>query len=165
MSLSIGEIEERLEEAAYTLRHVRVDRGPRGYGSSWPDVVRSAFTAYGADAGGTMRVVPSASAISRMEECIGWLRLLEDADDRRLVWLKAEGVAWKPICYRIGKTRQTAWRHWVAALTTIKRKLAAAEKARGNRRCAWRADRHFRWWGENEKPGGIAGLSAFPLVG
>lgn len=111
-------IEERFEEAAYTLRHVRIASGPRGYGSSWPDVVRSAFTAYGPDAARPMRIVPSAAAISRMEECIDWLRLVEP-DDARIVWLRAEGVPWRPICYRIGLVRQTAWRRWAAALLTI----------------------------------------------
>lgn len=127
MPVTISEVEERFEDAAYTLKHMKVAGGARGYGSSWPDVVRSAFTAYGPDAAGPMRIVPSAAAISRMEECIDWLRLI-DGEDARIVWLKAEGVKWKFICYRSGKTRQTAWRHWVAALQTIVNKLNAAEK-------------------------------------
>lgn len=127
MGITISEVEERFEEAAYTLKHVRVASGPRGYGSSWPDVVRSAFTAYGPEAAGPMRIVPSAAQISRMEECIDWLRLV-DGEDARIIWLKAEGVKWKFICYRAGKTRQTAWRHWVAALQTIVNRLNASEK-------------------------------------
>lgn len=117
-------IEERFEEAAYTLRHVRVDSGARGYASSWPDVVQSAFTAYGPDAGREMRIVPSARSISRMEECIDWLRLV-DPDDGRIVWLRAEGIPWRPICYRIGIVRQTAWRRWASALITIAARVNA----------------------------------------
>lgn len=136
MAVSLAEVEERFEEAAYTLRHVRVERGPRGYGSSWPDVVRSAFTAYGPEAARPMRVVPSAQAISRMEECIDWLRLV-DGEDARIIWLKAEGVKWRHICIRSGCVRQTAWRRWVAALQTIVNKLNAQERG-GRRRIAGR---------------------------
>lgn len=130
MSITLSEVEERFEEAAYTLRHVRVDRGSRGYGSSWPDVVRSVFTAYGPEAAGPMRIVPSAAAITRMEECIDWLRLV-DGEVARIIWLKAEGVQWRHICIRAGVTRQTAWRHWVAGLQTIVNKLNAAERGKG----------------------------------
>jgi len=128
MAITLPEVEERFEEAAYTLRHVRVERGPRGYGSSWPDVVRSAFTAYGPDAARPMRVVPSAAAISRMEECIDWLRLV-DGEDARIIWLKAEGVKWRHICIRAGVVRQTAWRRWVASLQTIVNKVNAQDRA------------------------------------
>jgi hypothetical protein len=38
-----------------------------------------------------------ARAISRMEETFTWLMWLEP-DDARIVWLRAEGVRWKPIC-------------------------------------------------------------------
>ena len=38
-----------------------------------------------------MRMIPSAAAITQMEECIDWL-LLVDPEDARIVWLRAEGV-------------------------------------------------------------------------
>ncbi|HMT45498.1 MAG TPA: DUF6362 family protein [Novosphingobium sp.] len=127
MAITLPELEERFEEAAYTLKHVRVERGARGYGSSWPDVVRSAFTAYGPEDARPMRIVPSAAAISRMEECIDWLRLV-DGEDARIIWLKAEGVQWRHICIRAGCVRQTAWRRWVASLQTIVNKVNHAER-------------------------------------
>lgn len=133
MPVTLSEVEERFEEAAYTLKHVRVDRGARGYGSSWPDVVRSAFTAYGyEEPARPMRIVPSAAAISRMEECIDWLRLV-DGEDARIIWLKAEGVQWRHICIRSGCVRQTAWRRWVAGLQTIVNRVNAAERGRGRK--------------------------------
>jgi len=72
--------------------------------------------------------LPSAASISKMEQCIDWLRLV-DGEDARIVWLRAEGVRWRHICVRAGVTRQTAWRRWVAALQTIVSKLNAAERA------------------------------------
>lgn len=130
MPYTLSQIEDRFEEAAYTLKHVRVERGARGYGSSWPDVVRSAFTAYGPESARPMKIVPSAQAITRMEECIDWLRLV-DGEDARIIWLKAEGVKWRHIAYRAGVVRQTAWRRWVASLQTIANKLNAQERGGG----------------------------------
>jgi hypothetical protein len=57
-----------------------------------------------------------------MEETITWLAWLEP-DDARIVWPRAESVRWKPICCRVGLTRQSAWARWVAALITIANRL------------------------------------------
>ena len=77
MSISPREIEDRFEEAAYTLKRLPnpTGSGPRGYGKSWPEYVHEAKDAYGYHEV-QMRVVPSAAAIQRMDECIDWLRLL-----------------------------------------------------------------------------------------
>ena len=39
MTLSPRDIEDRFEEAAYTLRRLPEKDRPRGYGGSWPPVV------------------------------------------------------------------------------------------------------------------------------
>lgn len=127
MSLTVSEIEERMEEAAWTLRRLPEKDRPRGYGSSWPPIVRDAKHAYGYTPERPMRVVPSAAAITRMEECFDWLMLIEP-EDARIVWLRAENVRWKQICIRAGVVRSTAWRRWVAALVTISKKLERQAK-------------------------------------
>jgi hypothetical protein len=127
MSLSVSEIEERLEEAAWTLRRLPEKDRPRGYGSAWPPIVRDAKHAYGYTPAAPMRVVPSAAAITRMEECFDWLMLI-DPEDARIVWLRADNVRWKQICVRAGCVRSTAWRRWVAALVTISKKLERQAK-------------------------------------
>lgn len=118
------DIEDRLEEAAATLRRLPnpPGSGARGYGSSWPETVRSAHTAYGYDRA-QMRVVPSARDISRMEEAIAWLGLVSDADDRRILWMRAEGRRWRSVGIAVGCVRQTAWRRWAAALLSISKHL------------------------------------------
>lgn len=133
--LTVAEIEDRLEEAALTMKRMPSGGGPRGYGSSWPDYVQSRFTAYGFEQA-RVRVVPTAAEIQRMEEAIDWLRLVGDArderrtaDDRKIVWLKAEAMPWRAICGRVGLGRSQAWRRWVAALITIQRRL---ERGDGN---------------------------------
>lgn len=118
---TVAILEDRFEEAARTLRRLPDTRVP-GYFSTWPPVVRSAFEAFGYERARMPRIAPSPQAIGRMEETITWLAWLEP-DDARIVWLRAEGVRWKPICYRVGLTRQTAWARWVAALITIANRL------------------------------------------
>lgn len=138
MKYSAQDIEDRFDEAARTLRRVRVPGGARGYGSSWPEVVRSAHAAYGYDEARPMRLVPGPAAISRMEETFDWLRLAEP-EDARIIWLRAEGVRWQQICIRAGCARATAWRRWVAALQTIANKLNAASRPSARPQGAFRA--------------------------
>jgi len=139
MPITPREIEDRFEDAALTLRRLPnpPGSGPRGYGGSWPDYVQEAKHAYGY-AEARMQVIPSAADIQKMEDCIGWLHLL-DPEDARIVWLRAEGVRWRQVCYRAGVVRSTAWRRWAAALLTIAKHLNAKEKSVQRRAAAKRA--------------------------
>ena len=47
-----------------------------------------------------------------------WLRWLEP-QDARLVWLRANRTAWKPICWEFGISRATANRRWEYGLSVI----------------------------------------------
>lgn len=64
------------------------------------------------------RPPPSAAAISRMDGTLEWLRWLEP-ELGKLVWARAEGMPWKPICWRFGVSRATAHRRWVYGLSVI----------------------------------------------
>ena len=67
-----------------------------------------------------------------MDEALGWLMWLEP-EERRLVWLRAEGLPWKWITRRLGIGRTTAWQRWTIALLKIAVRLnAAAEQNRPN---------------------------------
>jgi len=130
------EIEDRFEEAARTLRRLPnpPGSGPRGYGRSWPEYIHEAKHAYGYEQA-RMRVIPSAAEIQRMEEAIDWLKLIGGADDqdaadnRRIVWMRAEGARWRQVCIQIGCVRSTAWRRWVAALLTVSNHLKKHRKS------------------------------------
>ena len=135
MALTPREIEDRFEEAAFTLRRLPEKDRPRGYASSWPPVVRDAAEVHAAAAEAPMRVIPSAAAITRMEECFDWLLML-DPEDARIVWLRAEGVRWRQVCIRAGVVRSTAWRRWAAALLTIAKRLNTQEKSARKRATA-----------------------------
>lgn len=134
MGLTSGQIADRLEAAAVTLRRLPnpSGSGARGYGSSWPDVVQDARHAYGYHET-RMRVVPSARDIELMEEALGWLSLISDPLDRRIVWMRAEAHRWRTICIRVGLVRQTCHRRAIAAVLTIEKKLAQRGSA-GRRR-------------------------------
>ena len=102
----------------------------RGYYSLWPPVVRAARAALG---GGRARPIPPPpEAIDRMDEALAWLGWLEP-DEARLVWLRAEGVPWKPITGRLGVGRTTAWQRWTVALLKVATRLNAEdERSRSN---------------------------------
>ena len=117
----------RVEEAAYTLKNLPEKDRPRGYGNTSSLVVHDAKHAYGYTPKRPMRIIPSAAAISRMEECFDWLLML-NPEDARIVWLRAEGARWRQVCIRV---RFTAWRSWVAALLTISKKLEKLDKSKG----------------------------------
>lgn len=111
------DVAEQLEEAARTLRRLP-SVTVRGFLSSWPPVIRDFWEAFGWNAVEVRAGPPSAGAIDRMDAALRWLLCLE-ADEVRLVWLRAEGVRWKSIAHRFGMDRSTCWRHWTCALVKI----------------------------------------------
>lgn len=137
------EIEDRFEEAALTLKRLPnpPGSGARGYGRSWPEYVHEAKHAYGYEEA-RIRVIPNAREIQRMEEALEWLALIggdsEQAisDNRRIVWMRAEGYRWKQICRAVGCVRSTAWRRWTAALVTIANRLNRQRKTSATTRRA-----------------------------
>jgi DNA-binding CsgD family transcriptional regulator len=114
----------RLEEAAEVVARLPDKRVP-GFYSLWPRIVGDPVICPGPAA-------PSPEAIDRMVEALAWLGWL-DPEERRLTWLRAEGLSWKRIAYRLGIGRTTAWQRWTMALLKIASRLnAAAEQKRPN---------------------------------
>jgi len=128
MTWTASMVEARLEEAAFTLDRLPDTRVP-GYFNTWPQIVRSVHESFGYERVRAPRIAPTPQAISRMEETFTWLTWL-NPDDARIVWMRAEGLQWKPICWRVGLSRQHAWRRWVAALLTVSNRLSTASKRR-----------------------------------
>lgn len=99
-----GEVRQRLEDAGRTLMTLPMPRGalPRDARSNWPDVVRGYEDAFAAligapeevrqdfsDAHNRVRVTPSAAAVGRMDEVLGWLWRIDDPRKRRLCLSRA----------------------------------------------------------------------------
>jgi Domain of unknown function (DUF6362) len=119
-----GLVAERLAEAADVLARLP-DAKMRGLYDLWPKLVGEPCR--------HMRPAAAApEAIDRMDEALGWLMWLEP-EERRLVWLRAEGLPWKWITHRLGIGRTTAWQRWTVALLKIATRLnAVAEQKRSN---------------------------------
>ena len=117
-------VAERLAEAADVLSRLPGERA-RGFFDFWPRII-------GAPCARARPAAPTPEAIDRMDEALGWLCWL-DPEERRLVWLRAEGLPWKRITHRLAIGRTTAWQRWTTALLKIAVRLnAAAEQNRPN---------------------------------
>jgi hypothetical protein len=110
-------VARRLEEAADVLARLPEERA-RGLYDLWPRLIGTPY-------GHSRPAAPAPEAIDRMDEVLGWLGWL-DHDERRLVWLRAEGLPWKRITSRLGFGRTTAWQRWTTALLKIAIHLNAA---------------------------------------
>jgi hypothetical protein len=115
---TVTDVAERFEEAAQTLRRMPPVK-VKGYFNVMPPVIRTAMEKLQEDRLPARLGPPTSDAISRMEETIEWIFFLEDETERRLIWLRAERVPWKQICWRIGCGRTKAWQLWVMALLRI----------------------------------------------
>jgi Domain of unknown function (DUF6362) len=114
-------VEERLAEAAAVMRRLPPVRVP-GYFNTWPRVLMQFADLVGQDPPRLRLPPPSAAAISRMEEALGWLHWLEPLDTK-IVWLRSSGDRWKGICFKLGLSRSAAHRHWQYALSVIALRL------------------------------------------
>lgn len=114
-------VEERLVEAAAVLRRLPPVRAS-GFFNTWPKMMVEFSDLVGQTPEPMRLPPPSAAAISRMEETLGWSAWLEP-DDAKLVWKRAERLPWKAICYQLGIARATAHRRLEYALCLIALKL------------------------------------------
>jgi len=118
---TVTDIADRFEEAAQTLKRLPPVR-VQGYSSTWPEIVRTVMEQLQADRLPMRLGPPLPDAISRMEETINWVFWLEE-DERRLVWLRAARVPWRPICWQLGCGRTKAWQMWTIALLKVATRL------------------------------------------
>jgi Domain of unknown function (DUF6362) len=106
----------RLEEAVDVLARLP-DEQVRGLYDLWPKLV-------GEPCRPARAAAAAPEAVDRMDEALGWLLWLQP-EERRLVWLRAEGVPWKRITHWLGIGRTTAWQRWTTALLKIAVRLNA----------------------------------------
>ena len=110
-------VEERLVEAADVLKRLPEVK-VRGYFNTWPQMVHEFADLVGQEPRRLRRPPPTSAAISRMEEALPWLQWLEP-EVAKLVWARADGTPWKPICWRFAVSRATADRRWKYGLAFI----------------------------------------------
>jgi len=113
---STARVEDRLESAADVFRQLPSVK-PQGYFNAWPEY----FHTFGDKVGQEPQIRrprPGPRQITEAEEALLWLRWLEK-DDARIVWLRANGRQWKPICWELGISRATANRRWQYGIAVI----------------------------------------------
>ena len=111
-----AQVQDRLESAADVMRQLPGVM-PQGYFNAWPEYFHSFADKVGQEPQ-MRRPRPSPRQITEAEEAMLWLRWLEP-EDAKLVWARAEGIAWKPICWRFGVSRATAHRRWQYGLAVM----------------------------------------------
>ena len=93
----------------------------QGYYNAWPEIVYSKAEIRQMDQKPkTWR--PTPEAISRMEQTISWLNLLETTQERKLVWMRASNIPWNEICKIFGFSRVTGSKKYKNALCKIMQK-------------------------------------------
>jgi hypothetical protein len=119
-------VEDRFQSAARTLRRLP-DVRVQGYFSTWPTIIREPMEILQMEPE-RMRIFPSTENITEMEEVLFvWLKWLEP-DQRRLIWLRAERVRWKMICFRFGVGRTKAWEMYRLALAQVAVRIMVLEE-------------------------------------
>lgn len=126
MTWTVELVEQALAEAAETLRRLPGHK-PRGYFNTMPTPIRTLAELAEAEPASRRPPPPTAAAIDRLDAVLGWMRWLSE-EQVRVVWARASGVPWRPLCLRLGCGRTKAWRIWVTALVLLKARLNA-EKA------------------------------------
>ena len=111
-----AQVQDRLELAAGVMRQMPGVM-PQGFFNAWPEYFHSFADKVGQEPQ-LRRPRPSPRQITQAEEAMLWLRWLEK-DDARLVWLRANGTPWKPICWQLGMSRATANRRWQYGIAVI----------------------------------------------
>jgi hypothetical protein len=109
-------VQDRLELAAGVMRQMPGVK-PVGFFNAWPEYFHSFADKVGQEPQ-MRRPRPSPRQITQAEEAMLWLRWLEP-DDARLVWARADGIEWKPICWQFGLSRTAATRRWQFGLAVM----------------------------------------------
>ena len=111
----------RFKEAVSTMRRLPPVR-VQGYFNAWPDIVYSEIEIMRMDKKSkTWPATPD--AISRMQETVLWLNLLETVVQRKIVWMRASHTPWQVICKTFGFSRTTANKKYKNAICKITQKL------------------------------------------
>lgn len=108
----------RFKEAVRTIKKLP-PVSAKGYFNAWPDIVYNKAEIRQMDKK-TKFLPATAEAISRMEEVLEWLNLLKTTEERKIVWMRAEGVPWEEITKTFGFSRVTASKKYKNALEKIR---------------------------------------------
>lgn len=109
------------EEAIRTLRKLPTSR-IQGYFNSWPQVIYKEIEILRMQKK-PIKLSATPESVARLEKVCVWINFLNEADDRKLIWLRAARTPWKIICNEFGVSRATANRKWKNSIVTIMNNL------------------------------------------
>jgi hypothetical protein len=113
---TIARVQDRLELAADVMRQMPGVQ-PQGHFNAWPEYFHSFADKVGQEPK-MRRPLPSPRMITEADQAMLWLRWLE-VDDAKLLWARAERVAWKQITWQFGMSRTAATKRWQFGLAVI----------------------------------------------
>jgi Domain of unknown function (DUF6362) len=113
---TITRVQDRLELAADVMRQMPGVK-PQGHFNAWPEYFHSFADKVGQEPK-MRRPLPSPRMITEADEAMLWLRWLE-VDDAKLIWSRAERMAWKQITWQFGLSRTAANRRWQYGLAVM----------------------------------------------
>ncbi|MCM0018420.1 MAG: DUF6362 family protein [Tagaea sp.] len=126
--LSISDVEVRLERAFAALRRCPLgsrDR-PAGLRAAWPEYVRELGLIDQLDLHTRVRPAPPQKhEYDEMVEALGWLLLIEDQLQRRIVMARVAGVGWLQIRAFADQSEPTMRKTYRLGLITIAARLNA----------------------------------------
>ena len=119
-------LEERLRAAGIVLVSLPSRRGPDDARCAWPDIVRSAFEAYGWTAERNSFPVPSGRAVMEMGEVLDWVLLLTGQEryivSARMLWHPLKDrpiISWRRLARKTHMHRDTVQRYYDVALDRL----------------------------------------------
>ncbi len=107
----------RIKEAILTIRRLPPVK-VQGYFNAWPDIIYTEIEIIRMDKK-PKTWIATPDAITRMEEVLKWILLIEEVDDRKLIWIRAKGVPWEEIAKIFGFSRVTANKRYKKAIRKI----------------------------------------------
>lgn len=116
MGLDIREIERRILRACQTIRALPdPERKFFAMHNSWPEAVREAEEAYGYTEVSMPRFRPTPADVSDCLVALSWARGISKRA-WRLVWWRSFGCSFRQIGRRLGRSDETARRHYKDAV-------------------------------------------------
>ncbi len=116
-----AEVIKAFEEAIRTLKKLPSE-SLRDYFTIWPEVIYTPIEIIRMDQK-PRKWSATPEAISRMEKVFSWIHLLDDVEERKIIWLRVKRTPWKLICAEFRISRATANRKWKNAILGITLKL------------------------------------------
>lgn len=117
---AIKQIEQRFEECVTVLR--RLPGGHKlSYAKCWPEIIYSARELAQQEPT-PIRLSATPDQITRMDETLSWLGWINQGE-RRLIWLRADRIAWRTVSLKTGFPKTSAQRYYRCALMKIAKRI------------------------------------------